>query len=36
MTNNDPEDKAFDFKVSDLRGMYAVGLPDLQGLDRVK
>lgn len=29
VTTNYPEDKAFDFKVGDLRGMYAVGLPDV-------
>lgn len=27
---NDPDDTAFDFKVADLRGLYAVHLPEVQ------
>ncbi|WP_255143748.1 DUF3365 domain-containing protein [Synechococcus sp. EJ6-Ellesmere] len=30
VTENYPDDKAFDFKVGDLRGMYAVFIPELQ------
>lgn len=32
VTDNYPEDRAFDFKVGDLRGIYAVSIPELSAL----